>query len=178
MWKKIIFIFGTILIYLIICFAIYESFNKPQTKKITTTLPEKLTTPITKDKPIGNLIINRINLNEELYPIDSIENNIEKHVTILKHSEDPKVENSTIFIAAHSGTGKIAYFKDLDKLTINDQIILKYKNNTYTYKIKNIWEDKKTGSISIPKENKKQLVLTTCSPTKDQYQLIINSIQI
>ena len=34
------------------------------------------------------------------------------------------------------------------------------------------------GLKNIPKENKKQLVLTTCSPTKDQYQLIINSIQI
>lgn len=138
MWKKIVITLGTITIYLIICFTIYENFNKTPTEKITTVLSEKHTTPVIKEQPIGNLIIKRINLNEELYSIDSSENNIEKHVTILKYSEEPTIKNSTIFIAAHSGTGKIAYFKNLNKLKTNDIIILKYKNNTYSYKIKNI----------------------------------------
>ena len=43
---------------------------------------------------------------------------------------------------------------------------------------KDIWEIEKTGSINIEKENNTQLILTTCSPTKENYQLIINSIQI
>ena len=83
-----------------------------------------------------------------------------------------------MFIAAHSGTGRLAYFKNLDKLQINDVIKLEYKNINYTYQIKDIWEIKKNGTINVEKENNTQLVLTTCSPNKEGYQLIINSIQI
>ena len=65
--------------------------------------------------------------------------------------------------------------KDLDKLKQNDEIEIYYKDHYYTYIIKDIWNTKKTGSINIPKQNNKQLVLTTCSPNKNNYQLIINS---
>ncbi|MBQ9018859.1 MAG: sortase [Bacilli bacterium] len=122
------------------------------------------------------LTINKINLKEELYPIESEENTIEKHVSILKESIYPDNENSIMILAAHSGIGKIAYFQELDKLEINDEVILNYKNNKYTYKVKDIWEEKKTGYINFNKEKNKQLILTTCSPNKDGYQLIINCI--
>ena len=65
----------------------------------------------------------------------------------------------------------------LDKLEINDEIILIIENNKNTYKVKDIWEEKKNGYININKENKKQLVLTTCSPNKEGYQLVINCIE-
>ena len=125
----------------------------------------------------GKLIIKKINLKEELFPINSDENTIERHVSILKESIYPDKDNSLMIIAAHSGTGKIAYFQELDKLEINDEIVLIYKNNKYTYYVKNIWEEKKNGYININKENKKQLVLTTCSPNKEGYQLVINCIE-
>lgn len=125
----------------------------------------------------GMLIINKINLKEELYPIESSENTIEKHVSILKESIYPDNDNSIMIIAAHSGTGKIAYFQELDKLEINDEIILIYKNNKYIYKIKDIWEEKKTGYINFNREKTNQLILTTCSPNKEGYQLIINCIK-
>ena len=79
-----------------------------------------------------------------------------------------------IIIAAHSGTGHLAYFQNLNKLNINDKISLTYNNKEYNYTIKDIWNEKKTGTIKIPKENTNQLVLTTCSPNKKNYQLIIN----
>jgi len=138
---------------------------------------------ITKDKEIikknnfGELIINKINLDEELFSINSSENTIEKHVTILKESIYPDDDNSIMIIAAHSGIGRIAYFNELDKLEINDEIVLIYKDKKYIYVVKDIWEEKKNGYININKEKKKQLVLTTCSPNKDNYQLIINCIE-
>jgi hypothetical protein len=67
---------------------------------------------------------------------------------------------------------------DLMKLKKTDIIKLTYKDKHYIYEIKDIWEIEKTGSINIEKENNTQLILTTCSPTKENYQLIINSIQI
>lgn len=132
---------------------------------------------IIKNNIFGELIINKINLDEELFSKNSTENDIEKHVTILKESIYPDNDNSIMIIAAHSGIGKIAYFNELDKLEINDEVILIYKEKRYIYIVKDIWEEKKNGYININKEKKKQLVLTTCSPNKDNYQLIINCIE-
>ena len=123
---------------------------------------------------VGKLIINKINLDEDIYNLNSSKNNVEEHVTILKESTMPNEDKSTFILAAHSGTGKIAYFEELDKLTINDEIILYYKNKKYIYIVKDIWEERKNGYIHINNEDKRQLVLTTCSPNKDKYQLIIN----
>ena len=130
-----------------------------------------------KKEVFAELIINKINLKEELFDIESSENNVDKHVTILKESIYPDSDNSIMIIAAHSGIGRIAYFNELDKLKINDEIILIYKNKIYIYIVKDIWEEKKNGYININKEKKKQLVLTTCSPNRDNYQLIINCIE-
>ncbi len=129
---------------------------------------------IPKKEEIDSVIIPKINLNQRLFPIDSPENTIEKSVAILKESTMPNQENSILILAAHSGTGGVAFFKELDKLEINDEIIIKYHNNTYIYQVKDIWEEKKNGFININKENKKQLILTTCSPNKKNKQLIIN----
>lgn len=126
---------------------------------------------------IGNLSIKKINLNEPLFKINSPENTIEKHVSILKESILPNQENSIVFLAAHSGIGKIAYFEELDNLETNDEITLTLNNKTYTYIVKNTWEEIKNGYINVNKENKNQLILTTCSPTKDKYQLIVNCIE-
>lgn len=125
----------------------------------------------------GTIIINKINLNEELFPINSEENTIEKHVSILKESTYPDKDNSIMIIAAHSGIGPIAYFQKLNQLELNDEITLIIENKTYTYKVKDIWEEKKNGYINFNKENKKQLILTTCSPNKEGYQLVINCIE-
>ncbi len=126
---------------------------------------------------IGNLEIAKINLNEPLFKIDSQENNIEEHVTILKESIFPTSKESIVFLAAHSGDGRIAYFEELDNLKKNDKIILSINNKTYTYFVKDIWEEEKTGYININKESTNQLILTTCSPNHKGYQLIVNCIQ-
>lgn len=123
------------------------------------------------DDSIGKLIINKISLKENLYSINNPKNNIEEHVTILE-----EIDN-TIIIAAHSGTGSIAYFERLDELNINDEIILIYKNKKYKYIVTEIYEEKKNGYIHINKDKKRQLVLTTCSPKKANYQLIVNCIE-
>lgn len=171
MWKKIILI----IIYLITCIIIYDTFTPLKSTKIKIIFKEKIAIPIKKESPVGYLEIDKLNLHEELYDISSPNNNIEKHVTILPPSKNPEEENTTMFIAAHSGTGKIAYFKNLDKLLKNDQVKLVYKNKSYIYVIKNIWETKKTGTISVTKVNTNQLILTTCSPKRDGYQLIIDA---
>ena len=129
------------------------------------------------NEKIGELIINKINLKQDLYKIESKKNNIEENVTVMKESNYPDISNGILILAAHSGTGKIAYFEELDNLELKDNIIIRYKNKKYIYQITKIWEQKKNGYIKIKKENKKQLILTTCSPKKKNTQLIINCIE-
>lgn len=128
--------------------------------------------PLSINNKYGEIIIDKINLNEELFPINSNENTIERHVSILKNST-----KELMIILAHSGTGPLAYFQELDKLEINDEIILIIENKKSIYKVKDIWEEKKNGYININKERKNQLILTTCSPNKEGYQLVINCIE-
>lgn len=127
---------------------------------------------IKKTELFGTLIIKKINLKEDIYNIGNKNNTIEKHVTLLEQSIIPEL----IIIAAHSGTGKIAYFERLDELKINDEITLINNKKKKTYIVKEIWEEKKNGYININKEKKNQLVLTTCSPKNNKYQLIVNCI--
>lgn len=130
-----------------------------------------------ENNQIGYIKINSLNIDEKLYKINSPENTVDKHVTILKESIFPDNDNSIVFIAAHSGTGDIAYFKNLDLIKENDTIILNLNNKNYEYYVKEMWEEPKNGYININKEEKKQLILTTCSPKNYRKQLIVNCIE-
>lgn len=164
MFKKFCLCLILISLYLFSCNYIYRN----TTKKIITN--NIIAISKTQETPIGKLTITKIGLDNNLYNIKSSHNNIEENVTILK------VDSNIIILAAHSGIGRIAYFNNLNKLTINDEIKLLYQNHNYLYKVISIWEEDKNGYIHINKENSKQLVLTTCSPTNSNKQLIINSI--
>ena len=131
-----------------------------------------------EDKDVlGTLIIEKINLNKPLYPINDKKNNIEENVTILPGSISPEKENSIIFLAAHSGPAPNSYFNDLDKLEKQDKIILNINNKTYLYKVTSIWETNKDGTIEVSKQSTNQLILTTCSKKDKSKQLIINTIK-
>ena len=172
MIKKLICL-GTILtIYCIICHEIYTKNIIINKEDIITS---KKPTYIVENDQIGYLKIDKINLFQPLLKKESIHNNIEENVTILKDSIMPTEKNSIVFLAAHSGSGSIAFFKDLNKLEVGDIIELKYKNQIYHYQINNIWEARKNGYIHVNKTKLKQLILTTCSPEKENKQLIINS---
>lgn len=125
---------------------------------------------------IGNIIIDKINLNKPLYNINNNKNNIEENIEVLKESILPPNNNSIIFLAAHSGTSNISYFNELDKLNLKDEILLTIYNKNYIYIIKDIYTQKKNGYININKEKNNQLILTTCDPNNNKNQLIINSI--
>lgn len=125
---------------------------------------------------IAHIIIPKIKLDNPLYHPKSLENTVEKNVMILEGSIFPKDnDNSIIFLAAHSGSGDIAYFNDLDQLNINDTLIIQYQNYNYYYKIDSIFEEDKDGDIEINKTSNQQLILTTCSKIDLTKQLIINS---
>lgn len=144
---------------------------------ITSPIKVSKTNTIQVEKPIGKITIQKIGLAKPLYQKESEKNNVEENVTILKESMNPEEENSILYIAAHSGTSNVSFFNNLDQLQIKDEIELQYNSQTYYYQITNIQEQPKDGYIRGRRENKRQLVLTTCCPQKENCQLIINSIE-
>lgn len=174
MIRKLIKILLLFSIYLFLCKTIYENSHINTTKIKADNHKEEVTPK--KEIPIGTIIIEKIQIRQDLYPTSSAKNNIEEQITILKDSIEPDQKNSIMILAAHSGMGKIAYFNDLDKLKKGDEIKLIYKNKLYIYQIINLLEQDKNGYITISKKEHKQLILTTCSPTNNKKQLIVNSI--
>ena len=67
------------------------------------------------------------------------------------------------------------YFRELDKLKINDKAILYYKGIKYTYKIDKIYDVLKDGDVEVERDKEKNtLTLVTCKKnTKDRHLVII-----
>lgn len=148
---------------------------KKTTKPVINTITKKINIKkaITKEvPPIGTIEIPKISLEKKLYSIESSINNIEENVTILNEiiGKDNKID--LLVLAAHSGTGEKAFFKNIDKLTTGDEINITYKKERYIYIVKKITEQPKIGYINISKTKSSQLFLTTCSKTEGK-QLII-----
>lgn len=156
MFKKIIVLF-ILLIFLNGC-----SSNK--VKDISVSLNTKESDFYTY---LGYLVIPKINMKLGFYDYESKLNDVNKNIELINTGI-----SNTYLIAAHSGTGTLAYFNDLRYLEINDEIYLKFKNKTNKYKIKNISRKIKDGKIKISKEEN-QIILVTCDQIVKGYNLII-----
>ena len=126
-------------------------------------------------KPIYNYIavleIPKINLKQGLVNKYSKYNNVKYNIEIIDGSNYPNINGTNFILAAHSGTSKVAYFKDLNKLTDDDIIYLYYLGNKYTYKINKHYEVLKTGYIDIERDRTvNAITLITCKD--DDYQLV------
>ena len=105
-------------------------------------------------------------------------NNIEYNVTIHELSSRPDEINGNAILMAHSGTAYISYFNNLKYLNINDHIYLDYNNKTYNYKITNIYDVEKTGSLNIKRNNNKSTItLITCRDNSNKQIVIIGEIE-
>jgi LPXTG-site transpeptidase (sortase) family protein len=122
---------------------------------------------------IGYLSIPKINLKKGFFREDSKENDVEKNIYIVKGSSYPDVEKGNFIIAAHSGTGWKAFFNDLYKLVIGDNVIVTYNEKEYTYSIKKIYKQEKTGTIAIYRNyNETTLTLVTCTNNDSKTQTV------
>ncbi len=122
---------------------------------------------------IGYLEIPKISLKRGFVSIDSKYNNVERNIYIVNGSNYPDTENGNFIIAGHSGTGWKAFFKNLYKLNVGDEAIVTYNGVKYTYRIANIYNQKKTGSVGIYRDyTKKTLTLITCTKDSKDAQTI------
>ena len=120
------------------------------------------------------LKIPKINLNKGITSKDSKFNDVDRNIQILKESDMPNIENGNLILAAHSGNSNVSYFKDLNKLELNDNIYVEYNNKKYHYKIVNYYKVEKTGLIDIVRNKfKPTLTLITCIENTNKQLVII-----
>lgn len=140
------------------------------------TIKEKSNTQkkkVKKENYIAILEIPKINFKRGLYEKKDPQNELSKNIVFLDSSSMPNESNSKVIIAGHSGNTYNAYFKNLYKLGNNDIIFLYYNNKKYTYKVSDIYEITKNGTLALESnKNKKTLTLITCKGVDKQLVII------
>ena len=125
---------------------------------------------------IAVLEIPKINLKRGLSQ-DKYYNNVNRNVEILKGSTMPNISKGNFILAGHSGSGRVAYFRNLNKLTIGDISYIYYGGIKYTYKVNNIYDIEKTGTATITRDlNKTTLTMITCRHNTNKQIVIISEL--
>ena len=126
---------------------------------------------------IGVLEIPSINFKRGFLDINDKNNTVSKNIQVLNGSEYPDVVNGNFMIAGHSGSGRIAFFKNLYKLSKGEESYIYYKNKKYIYKMIESYEVQKTGIVPIKNySNKTILTLITCSQDESKQIVFINEL--
>ena len=124
------------------------------------------------------LEIPKINLKKGMVESTKNFSSINYAISIDKSSNYPDEEGNFI-LYAHSGNSKIAYFRNLNKLNVNDEVFVYYEGVKYSYQIINKYEIEKTGKMEVIRDSKRKLItMVTCiSNTNKQVVLIGEQIE-
>ena len=126
-----------------------------------------------EDNYVAVLEIPKISFKRGLYEQNNPNSVLDKNIIFLDVSDMPDKDYSRVIILGHSGNSYNSYFKNLYKLKLNDKIIMYYNNIKYTYKIKDIYEVTKNGTLALePNKNTKTLTLVTCKGLSKQLVII------
>ncbi len=135
---------------------------------------EKKEISVSNEEYIAVIKIPKIGLEKGLFKKDSYNNNVNKNIQILDDSSYPDEENGNFILAGHSGSGRVAYFKNLHKLERDDQVSVFYNGAEYKYKVVNMYDIEKTGTANIIRNaNKSTLTLVTCRHNTNKQIIII-----
>lgn len=122
---------------------------------------------------LGYLEIPKISLRKGFLDKTSSDNDVDRNIFVVSVSDYPDVENGNFIIAAHSGTGYKAFFKNLYQLKIGDDSYVTYQGVRYHYQITKIYQQKKTGKIAIYRNyDKTTMTLVTCTKDDDFHQTV------
>lgn len=122
---------------------------------------------------IGYLEIKKVNLKQGLVSKKSRYNNVKYNIQMLSTSDYPDKSLGNVILAAHSGTGYLAFFKNLYKLKAGDEAKITYKDYVYNYKIVDIYNVPKTGKVKVKRDvHKTCLTLITCTHNSKTEQTV------
>ena len=155
----------------------YEKKKKIDDEIIATETPTEEKQEETKQDNtnyIAVIKIPKIGLEKGLCEKDSYCNNVNRNIQILKESTYPDIANGNFILAGHSGTGRISYFKNLYKLSQDDEVSIFYQGKEYKYKVVNMYDIEKTGTANIIRNKEKTtLTLITCRHNTNKQIVVI-----
>ena len=149
-----------------------EIIDDTNTENIEEEKSNNLITNNTKNY-IGIIDIPKLNLKRGFYDLNSKYNNVDSNVTVIRGSTFPNEEKNNLILAAHSGNCSYCYFDKLYKLKLDDIAYIHYNNVKYEYKIVNIYEVEKDGTVAIYRDyTKNTLTLITCTRNSNTKQTV------
>lgn len=128
---------------------------------------------VSKDDYLGRLMIPKINFNRSFYKIDSVYNDVDKNIQVMKGSSLPDVDGGNLIIAGHSGNVWFSFFKNLYKLKKGNNAYVYYNDTKYTYKVVDIYNVKKNGKVTVKRDRtKRTMTLITCTKNSKTLQTV------
>lgn len=123
---------------------------------------------------IAVIKIPKIGLEKGLCEKGTYCNNVNRNIQILKESDYPDKEKGNVMLAGHSGNGRVSYFRNLNKLSQDDEVSIFYNGIEYKYKVVNQYDIEKTGTANIVRNAEKNtLTLITCRHNTNKQIVII-----
>ena len=123
---------------------------------------------------IAVIKIPKIGLEKGLASKDSYYNNVNRNIQILTESDMPDKEKGNVILAGHSGNSSVSYFRKLNKLQNNDEVVISYKGKDYVYRMVNSYEIEKNGYAHILRNAEKTtLTLITCKHNTNKQLIVI-----
>lgn len=112
--------------------------------------------------------------------VDNIKNfdSIRYAISVDNSSNYPD-KNGNFILYAHSGNSNMSFFRNLNKVNINDRVNVYFNGIKYKYKIIKKYDIEKSGTASVlsSKENK-YITLITCNQERKGYQVVVVGILI
>ena len=134
---------------------------------------ETTTSKVSSYDYIAVLEIPSINLKRGLVNPSSKYNNVNYNIQIINKSTMPDVVNGNLVLAGHNGASYISFFKNLNKLNLNDKIYIYYGRYKYKYSLSKIYDSPKDGNIEVHRDNNKTTItLITCKKNSKDTQVI------
>ena len=122
---------------------------------------------------IAVLEIPSINLKRGLVDPSSKYNNVNYNIQIINKSTMTDVVNGNLVLAGHNGASYVSFFRNLDKLNINDKIYIYYGGYKYEYSLSKIYDTPKDGNVEVHRDNSKTTItLITCKKNTKDTQVV------
>lgn len=100
-------------------------------------------------------------------------NSINYAISIDRTSNYPN-EMGNFILYAHSGNSKKSYFKNLNKLNVNDEVFVYYEGVKYNYQIIDKYEIEKIGKMAINRYKDRRLItMVTCIRNTNKQVVLI-----
>lgn len=150
-----------------------EEENEEREESADTEQTEQIETPADYESYAGILEINKIGFYKGFYTKESSLNNVKFNIKILDVSSYPDEEAGNVIIIGHSGNYSNSYFANLYQLQLGDIASIYYQNKKYNYKIVNIYNEDKDGTVTIYRDDSKNtLTLITCTKDDETKQTV------